>query len=338
MIPRLLSIFAIIVATAGLAACSATSQPPAAGSANHATDDPGHEGSDQVATTPAKLEPVSLTAGQKLKVLATTTIVADLVRRVGGNAIDLTTLLPVGSDPHSFEPTPQDIATASNAQVIVANGLGLEQFLLRMVDTAGGQIPVVSLADGIAPRELAAEDAHNHGGVDPHVWVTPANAVIMVKNAEQALSTLDPANAAAYHANAERYTAELTDLDTWVQAQIDSIPPENRELVTDHRTFGYFADRYGLKLIGAVVPAYSTNAEPSAQEMARLQDAIRSLGVKAVFVGATVNPALSKQVAADSGIKLIPLYTGSLGGPGSGAESYIDYIRANTSAIVDGLK
>lgn len=324
---------------------------------DHAADDHAGDDHDHTATTSPHLEPAPLAAGQKLQVLATTTIVGDLVRQVGGDAIDLTTLLPIGSDPHSFEPTPQDIATASNMQVIIANGLGLEEFLLRVVDTAGGEIPVVSLADGILPRDVTSEDphetehldedaheededehAHDHGGIDPHVWVTPANAIIMVENIERALSALDPANAEVYHTNAERYTAELSELDAWVQAQVDSIPPENRELVTDHDTFGFYADRYGLEMIGAVIPSFSTNAEPSAQEMARLQDAISSLGVRAVFVGYTVNPTLAEQVAADTGIKLVPLYTGSLGGPGSGAESYVDYIRANTNAIVEALK
>ncbi|GAB4445547.1 MAG: hypothetical protein Kow0031_28110 [Anaerolineae bacterium] len=308
---------------------------------DHAGDD--HAGDDHAAGAATPLSPASLAAGEKLKVVATTTIVGDLVRQVGGDAIELTVLLPVGSDPHSFEPSPQDIATASNGHALFVNGMGLERFLQRLVETAGGQIPVVSLADGISTREIGADghdegDDHGHDGVDPHIWVSPANALIMVENIEQALSALDPANAELFHANAERYAAELTELDAWVQTQIDTIPPENREMVTDHATFGYFADRYGLEMVGAVIPSFSTNAEPSAQEMARLQDAIASLGVKAVFVGVTVNPTLSEQIAADSGIKLIRLYTGSLGGPGSGAESYVDYIRANTNAIVEGLK
>ena len=170
------------------------------------------------------------------------------------------------------------------------------------------------------------------------MWLSPANAFVMVHNIEQALSQLDPANAATYAANAESYQAELEALDDWVAEQIGTIPAENRKMVTDHGAFGYYADRYGLEVVGTVLPAYSTNAEPSAQELADLQEAIAALGVRAVFVGTTVNPILAERVAEDTGIKLVPLYTGSLGESGSGAETYLDYIRYNTRAIVEGLK
>jgi ABC-type Zn uptake system ZnuABC Zn-binding protein ZnuA len=160
----------------------------------------------------------------------------------------------------------------------------------------------------------------------------------MVHNIEHALSELDPANAETYEANAEAYQTQLEELDAWVKAQIESIPAENREMVTDHDAFGYYADRYGLEVIGAVIPAISTGAEPSAADLAALQAAIADLDARAIFVGTTVNPKLAEQVARDSGIQLVPLYTGSLGQAGSGVESYLDFIRANTMAIVEALK
>jgi ABC-type Zn uptake system ZnuABC Zn-binding protein ZnuA len=294
-----------------------------------------------------ELAALSLAEGEKLKVVATTSIIGDVVQNVGGDMIDLTVLLPLGSDPHAFEPTPRDLVSVAEAHLVFINGLGLEEFLAKMLQNAGSQAAVVAVSNGADFREFDAGDEpgletegeeHHHQGVDPHLWMTPVNVVVFVRNIEHALSALDPTNAKAYQANAEAYTARLTELDIWIQAQIETIPVESRKLVTDHDTFGYYADRYGLEIIGAVLPAYSTNAKPSAQELAALQNAIGQSKIKAVFVGTTVNPALARQVAEDTGLKLVPLYTGSLGEPGSGAESYLDYIRFNTDAIVEALK
>ena len=290
----------------------------------------------------AQLAPVSLADGEKLRVVATTSIIGDLVSNVGADLVDLTVLVPLGSDPHTFRPAPQDAAAIARAHLVFMNGLGLEEFMTELIDNAGGAAIVVPVSSGLEPRQLK-EDAnqtqdHHHQGTDPHLWTSPANAMIMVHNIEQTLSALDPAHASAYQANAKTYTTKLQDLDQWVKSQIETIPAANRKLVTDHDDFGYYADRYGLELIGAVIPAYSTNAEPSAQELAQLQDAIKEFGVKAVFVGTTVNPALAQRVAEDTGIQLVSLYTGSLGKAGSGAETYLDYIRYDTNAIVKALE
>ena len=157
-------------------------------------------------------------------------------------------------------------------------------------------------------------------------------------NAADALAALDPANAEAYHANADAYVAALEELDRWIQAQIDTVPAENRVLVSDHDVFGYYADRYGLEQLGAIVPAFSSAAQPSARELADLQTAMRERGVQVVFVGTSANPNLAERVAADLGIQVVVLYTGSLGEAGSGAETYIDYMRYNTTAIVQALR
>ena len=293
----------------------------------------------------ADMKPVSLRNGEKLRVVATTSIVGDIVHQVGGDKIDLTVLLPIGADPHTFEPTPGDLARVADAHVIFANGLGLEQFLDEMLANAGGHAVLVPVSAGIEPRKFeatAAPEGENTaapaGAVDPHTWTSPANAIVFVHNIEQTLSALDPANAATYQARAAAYQTKLEELDQWVKAQIDSIPPENRVLVTDHTVFGYFADRYGLKQIGAVIPSFSTAAEPSAKELANLEQVIKQYRVKAIFVGNSVNPALSERVAQDTGVKLLTIYTGSLGPPGSNADNYIDYIKYDTSTIVNGLK
>jgi ABC-type Zn uptake system ZnuABC Zn-binding protein ZnuA len=288
--------------------------------------------------TAEALKPAALGAGEKLKVVATTSIVADLAQNVGGEAIDLRLLIPVGSDPHSFEPTPRDAAALTDAHIILANGAGLEEFLTPLLKTAATKAAVVYLSEGIALRTLTGKEAAAHGGVDPHTWTTPANAIIFVRNIERALSALDPAHAATYKANATAYEAKLQELDTWVRTQIETIPVESRKLVGDHESMGYYAERYGLVEVGAVIPSVSTAAEPSAQQMAALQEAIRKQGVKAIFVDTTANPALAQQLATDMGIRFVSLYSGSLGAKGSGAETYIDYIRFNTTAIVEVLR
>ena len=275
------------------------------------------------------LAPVSLAEGEKLKVVATTSIVADIVHQVGGDEIDLIPLLPVGSDPHSFQATPRDLANVAEAHVVFANGMGLEEFLAEILENAGGEAALVQVSQGVEARriEKKEEGEHDHDSdVDPHTWMSPVNVITFVRNIEQALSALDPANAAAYRANAGHYIRQLEELDAWVKTQIETIPPEKRKLVTDHAVFGYYAERYGLEQVGAVIPATTTAAEPSAKELTELEDAIKAYGVEAVFVGNTVNPALSKQVAEDTGTRLLTLYTGSLGAEGSGVESYLDYI------------
>jgi ABC-type Zn uptake system ZnuABC Zn-binding protein ZnuA len=279
-------------------------------------------------------------SGDRLKVLATTTIVADVVSRVGGDLIDLSVLLPVGTDPHSFDPTPQDISKVSEADLVFVNGAGLEEFLDNLIESAGVQDSVVQVSDGIEFLALESEgDEHDNdqSGVNPHTWTDPNNVIIWTSNIAQALGKIDPENADTYHANAEAYQAELKTLDAWIRDQVESIPLENRKLVTDHNLFGYFADEYGFEQVGALIPGYSTLAEPTAQELAEIEDAIQELDVKAIFVGNTVNPTLAERVSEDTGIQLVFVYTGSLDDSGSDAGTYIDYMRYNTTAFVDAL-
>ncbi len=315
---------------------------------------PAIQTAQEAATQPETTEfsPANLSDNAKLQVVATTTIIGDMVRNVGGDMIDLTVMLPVGSDPHTFAPTPRDAASVADAHVIFVNGLNLEEFLDELIKNAGGKAPVVAVStvvedcgcdQEVKQSHAGQEDAQHdeegrHNGVNPHFWMTPANAIIMVGNIEDALSALDPANAKTYQTNAGIYVSQLKELDAWVKEQIESIPVENRKLVTDHKALGYYVDRYGLELVGAVIPNYSANAEPSAQELAALQDAISQHNVKAIFIGTTANDVLPKRLAADTGIQVTLLYTGSLGQTGSGAETYIDFIRYNTRAIVEALK
>ncbi|MCH2538833.1 MAG: metal ABC transporter substrate-binding protein [Anaerolineales bacterium] len=284
----------------------------------------------------------------KLKVVATTTIVGDVVSEIGGDLIDLTVLLPVGTDPHGFDPTPQDVAKLADADVIFANGLGLEEFLDSMIESAGVENKVVYVSDGIdllRSEEHHDEDEgeehhheHNHGGIDPHTWFSPLNVMVWIHNIAYALSDVDPDSAQAYAHNEEVYEAELVELDTWIREQVAQIPEDNRNLVTDHSLFTYFADEYSFTQVGALIPGYSTVSEPTAQELAQIEDAIEDLNVKAVFVGYTVNPVLGERVADDTGTELVFVYTGALSETDGAAATYLHYMRYNTTAFVNALR
>jgi manganese/iron transport system substrate-binding protein len=294
----------------------------------------------QAAGQSVDIKPVSLGPDEKLRVVATTNIVADIVSHVGADEVELTSLIPQGADPHTYTTTPQDVVAVTQAHVIFANGADLEaDFLPRLVSQ--GQAPVVYLSQGIQLRELSEqagrEADHEPGAMDPHTWTTPANAIVFVGHIESALSALDPAHAQTYAANAQETIQTLAALDEWAQQQIQTIPSDSRVLVTDHAVFGYYADHYGLQQIGAVIPGFSTASEPSARDVAALEDAIRQYHVPAIFVGANANTSLAEQVAADTGLQLVRLYTGSLGPSGSGVETYVDYVCYNTQAIVRAL-
>ena len=278
------------------------------------------------------------TQNTRLHVLATTTIVGDVVREVGGDAIELDVLLPLGSDPHSFEVTPQDIAKVARADVIFANGAGLEEFLDALIESAGAGDKVFYLSEGIDLLQTAPVQENEPAKGDPHLWTDPNNVIVWTQNIAHTLSELDPTNADTYLGNAQEYERKLLELDAWIREQVALIPEENREIVTDHLFLTYFVDEYGLIQTGAIIPGYSTLSEPSAQELARLEDAIRALGVRAIFVGNTVNPTLAKRLSEDTGTQLVTLYTGSLSEPGGPADNYLDYIRYNVSAIVNALK
>lgn len=284
----------------------------------------------------------------RLKVVATTTIVGDIVNNIASDALELTVLMPPGSDPHRYEPVPQDIARVADAEVIFVNGADLEESLLRTLENAAPDAQLISLSDEIELIQSSPEpdlhehtedpDDHDHTGGDPHVWTDPTLVKVWVDKIAQVLSERDPANAALYQANARDYAKELDELDRWIQEQVSQIPPEKRLLVTDHQSFAYFARRYGFEQVGAVIPGYSTLAEPSAQELANLEDAIRRLGVSAIFVDTAVNPTLAERVGRDTGTRLVRLYSGSLSQPDGEAGSYLDYMRYNVNAIVSALK
>lgn len=304
--------------------------------------------------------PVTLAIGEKLKVVASTNLVADIVAQVGGDRIVLHSLIGPAVDPHSYTVTPQDLRILEAAHVVFINGLHLEAALADLFTDLAA--PLVPVNVGVATHELTQEqhdeaeaahadeaghedehseetDAdHHHEGIDPHTWQNVANVKVWVKNVEASLSELDPANAAAYATAATAYMAQLDALDAQIREKVAAIPPANRKLVTDHETFGYFADAYGFTVIGALVPSLSTMAEPSAQALATLQDQIAREGVKVIFVGTTVSPRLAEQLAQDLGIQVVSLYSDSLSAPDGPAATYLDFMRYNVDAIVEALQ
>jgi ABC-type Zn uptake system ZnuABC Zn-binding protein ZnuA len=272
----------------------------------------------------------------QIPVVATTSILADVVSRVGGDLIAVTPLVPPGANEHAYQPSPRDIAAVTDAALVFEVGLGLEEFMLTIIDNAGTSIDPVFVSEGIATKEFSG-NGDEHYTADPHVWMDPANVIIWARNIAAALSAYDPAHRDAYEANSAAYITELEALDAWISTEVGKIPLENRQLVTDHMLFGYFAEKYGFSMVGAIIPSYSSGAEPSAMELAELEDAIREYNVKAILVGNTVNPALAKRIAEDTGTLLVEFYTGSLSEPGGPAGTYIEYMRYNVNAIVSAL-
>ena len=275
--------------------------------------------------------PASPSTNGLLAVVATTSLIGDVARQIGADRVSVNVLLPIGADPHAFEPRPQDVAALTDADLVLVNGLGLEATLQPLL---GNARTIVTVSDGINALPFAEEE----GGLDPHVWQDPNNVIVWARNIRDAFAQADPAHADEYASNADAYIAELTALDAWIKEQVAQIPEANRKLVTDHEDFGYFTARYGFEQVGAVVPSVSTGSAPSAQELAALEDAIRSSGVKAVFVGSTVSPDLSRRVAEDTGVRLVFLFTDSLSPSGGDAESYLAFMRHNVNAIVEALR
>lgn len=425
--------------------------------------------------------------GPAIKILAVESFLADIAQNVAGDRLQIETLMPVGIDPHAYEPTPQDVIKIAESQVLIINGAGFEDWLESTILNAGGERTVIEASMGLARRSaleseeavvsqeeitaqicadlsgevagrevvtgsdftlavdlheedqgkqeteahdyegelfslvlnladgryagfvkydvaedgryiiaigggnitvtdangaaLAVEETltldcsglstgvlldlepgeytisldglaavttplfvgpagnHHHEDGDPHFWLDPLNVVKYVQNIRNGLITVDPEGKDIYTRNAAAYIAQLNDLDAWIKQQVAAIPQERRMIVTNHESFGYFADRYGFQIIGTIVPSVSTGSSPSAQQMARLIDHIRETGTTAIFLETGSNPRLAEQIAQETGIKVVSdLYTHSITGPNGKAPTYIDMIRYNVNRIVETLK
>ena len=268
-------------------------------------------------------------------VVATTPHVADLVANVGGERADVRGLLARGADPHGFEPRPSDAAAIADAAVVFKSGGDLDEWLDELMDNAGGEAGVVELIGSV---ETLEGDEHGEDETDPHWWQDPRNAVRAVGAIRDALTEADPEGRATYERNSESYTRELRRLDSEIAACVAKVPADKRKLVTTHDALGYFARRYDVEVIGSVIPSLSTQAQPSAGDIADLVDQVRDEGVEAVFPEAGVDARLERALSRDAGVAVgAPLFADTLGGEGSGAESYADAMAANTAALVEGM-
>jgi len=277
---------------------------------------------------------------QPLRVLAVETFLADMAQNVAGDRLQVQALLPIGADPHGYEPTPADVVRVAECDLLIVNGAGFEGFIQQLLASAGGQHRVIEASAGLtsrSPRPGEATGDHPEG--DPHFWLDPNNAIHYVENIRDGLSQADPGGAAIYAWNAESYVAQLRTLDQWVVEQVRQVPPERRLLVTNHESFGYYADRYGFQVIGTIVPSVSSGASPSAQQLARLVERIKATGAPVIFLETGTNPQLAQQVARETGVAVVTgLHTHSVTAPGGPAPTYVEMIRYNTRAIVEALR
>jgi ABC-type Zn uptake system ZnuABC Zn-binding protein ZnuA len=289
------------------------------------------------------------TAGARLQVVATTTVLADLVRNVAGDGVDVRSIVPAGGEPHTFDPTPSDVARIGSADLVIANGLGLDDWVAELVADAGATAPVVHLGEdleGVAYRHAeedhgdggdeGEEDEHGHEeGTDPHLWLNVAYAGRYVERIRDALSSVDPDHADAYAANATTYLAELATLDDEVRDLFADVPTANRRVVSYHEAFGYFADAYGLEVVATVTDA--PGQDPSAGDVAALIDEVRATGVRAILAEAQFPTELAERIAEETGIVVVTdLYSDSLGPPPD--DSYVGMVRSTASRIAEVLR
>lgn len=308
--------------------------------------------------TPAPRETGPATTPQatrQLHVVVSLPIFVSLVEAVGADRVQVSSIVPAGTDPHTYQPTPRDAQALAEAEIIFVNGLGLEEWLADLISSAGATARVVELAAGLTPIQddhdhghaestpaaeqghahgedaLEAEDGHAHEHGNPHLWLDPDYAIEYVRRIAQTLGEVDPDGAATYQANAERYIAEIQEFDGWAKGQVEQIPPDRRKLVTFHDAFPYFAEHYGLELVGVIV--LSPGRDPSPQELAQLVDLIRQQGVPAIFTEPQFNPKLAETLAREAGVEVRELYSDT---PPTG-EDYIGMMRRNIEHVVAGL-
>lgn len=287
-------------------------------------------------------------AADTLNVVATFSILGDLVRNVGGDHITLTVLVGPDGDAHSYEPAPSDLRALAEADLIFENGVEFETWLDDLYTASESKAQRVVTSTGLELLEAGAQEADGHaaeGGDehsehDPHVWQSVPNVIALVAQIQAGLAAADPAHAADYQANAAAYQQELASLHAYIQTQVATLPAERRKLVTNHDTFGYFARDYGFTIVGAALGAVSTEGgEPSAADIARLAEAIRAEGVPAIFAENVEGSRLIERLAAETGLRVgPPLYTDALGQPGTAGDTYLALMRYNVDAIVGALR
>lgn len=281
-----------------------------------------------------------------LPVVATTSIVADIVENVGGSDVEVTTLVGRGVDAHVFEPEPADSTAIAEAAVVFEVGRGFEEWLSDAAEAAGGDAEIVTLSEDIESVEAEGEEAHSegeeaheHSGEDPHVWMTADNGVVMVESVADALVRADPDNAEAYRERAASYSAELQATGDEIETTLAVVPPEQRVLFTNHDAFGYFAAEHGFEVLGSALSSVTTEgADPSAADVAAIVREIEEAGVRAIFPENVANADTLETIARETGVEVGPtLATGALGEEGSDAETYVGLLQSNAEIIATSL-
>ncbi|MBK6385866.1 MAG: metal ABC transporter substrate-binding protein [Rhodoferax sp.] len=274
-------------------------------------------------------------AADPLPVTASFSILGDLVRVVGAEWVAVTTLVGPDEDAHVFEPKPSDVKTILGSKLLVTNGLGFEPWAGKLAKSAGYKGESVIASKGVKGRAMA--DEHGHAESDPHAWQNPNNVVLYVRNIAAGLSRVDPAGASAYQANAEAYVKELQALDSWAKERFATIPAVKRKVITSHDAFGYFAAHYGIKFLAP--QGVSTEAEPSAKQVAQLIRQLQREKIKAVFVENMTNPKLLAQLSKDAGVTVgAALYADALSAPGKPGSTYLQMVRHNVTQLAAGMK
>lgn len=285
------------------------------------------------------LAPDFTLAANPLLVVTSNTVLADLVANVGGDQVRVRSLAPAGTDPHTFQPTPDSIKTLSQARVAFFNGSGLEEWWDKTIRSVKRpDVPVIELSKGLATIHMPGHDGvHGHAeGQDPHVWLDPNLVKAYVDKIRDALSRADGANAGFYADRAKAYQVKLDELDAWIRTEVEKIPTARRKIVTFHDAFQYFANRYGLAVKGFVV--VSPGKEPSAKALAELTRRIKEEQIPAVFAEADFSPKMLEVLAKDTGVKVVTnLYDDSLSS-GPPADTYINMLRHNVTQMVSALK
>lgn len=304
---------------------------------------------------PAMLVTLPAMSADKLTVVASFSILGDIVQQVGKDRITVSTLVRPDQDAHVFQATPEDMRVVSKANLVVVNGLGFDGWMDRLVKTAGYRGNVVVASAGIQAMKNEEDDDehehnhghkhehehehehHHHGEFDPHAWQDPRNVLVYVRNIAEALSRLDPQGKDIYQKNAAAYAAQLTELDQWAQKVFAGIPAAQRRVITSHDAFGYFAKRYQVEFLS--VQGMSTESQPSARDVASLIREIRKQKVRAIFMENMSSPRVVEQISRETGIALGgKLYTDALSGPKGDAPDYLSMMRYNVRTLVQQMK
>jgi ABC-type Zn uptake system ZnuABC Zn-binding protein ZnuA/ABC-type Mn2+/Zn2+ transport system permease subunit len=274
----------------------------------------------------------------KVQVVATTTQIGDFVRQVGRDAVDVHQILQPNTDPHDYEPRPSDVVAAADAEVVFDNGDDLDAWIGTVVSDSGSNARIVDLGASVPVKRPGESRGPEASRYDAHWWHDPRNAEAAVDEIAAQLSAVDPQRGVTFARNARRYVADLKRLDTGIKRCIAGVPAERRKLVTDHDAFGYFAGRYGIDVVGAVIPSQTTQAQPSAKDLSELADLVHGEGVRAIFPESSLSPKLAQTIASQTGASAdYTLYGDTLGPGGSSGDTYLHMEEANADELVKGF-